>query len=144
MTPDTPTQAAARLVALAKAAPAGPYTLDASDGAWAHEAFVRAPSWGVVARTGLGPSLPHWDGPQRAVAALFAACDPQTITSICTALQEAHAELDALRADAERYRLLRRGQRWSVVNGIGDVLRADALDAAIDIAREEGAQHAKS
>lgn len=34
--------------------------------------------------------------------------------------------------DAARYRLLRRGQHWSVVNGIGDVLRADALDSAID------------
>ena len=34
--------------------------------------------------------------------------------------------------DAERYRLLRRGQHWSVINGIGDTLRADQLDAAID------------
>jgi hypothetical protein len=101
----TTQEAAGRLIELAKAAPAGPYTLDASDRPWAHEAFVRAPSWGVVARTGLGPSLPHWDGPQRAVAALFAACDPQTITSICTALQEAHAELDALRAERDALRV---------------------------------------
>jgi hypothetical protein len=42
------------------------------------------------------------------------------------------AEDDA--QDARRYRLLRRGQHWSVVNGIGDTLRADALDAAIDAA----------
>ena len=34
--------------------------------------------------------------------------------------------------DSERYRLLRRGQHWSVINGIGDTLRADQLDAAID------------
>ena len=34
--------------------------------------------------------------------------------------------------DAKRYQLLRRGQHWSVVNGIGDYLRADDLDAAID------------
>jgi len=34
--------------------------------------------------------------------------------------------------DAERYRLLRRGQHWSVINGVGDTLRADQLDAAID------------
>lgn len=40
---------------------------------------------------------------------------------------------DAL--DAQRYRELRRGQRWSVVDGIGDTLRGDALDAAIDAAR---------
>ena len=44
------------------------------------------------------------------------------------------AELSALRADAERYRLLRRGQQWSVIDGIGDTLRADALDARIDAA----------
>jgi hypothetical protein len=35
---------------------------------------------------------------------------------------------------ARRYRSVRRGQHWSVINGIGDELRADALDAAIDAA----------
>lgn len=34
--------------------------------------------------------------------------------------------------DAERYRALRRGQKWSVIDGIGDTLRGDELDAAID------------
>ncbi len=34
--------------------------------------------------------------------------------------------------DAQRYRNLRRGQKWSVIDGCGDTLRADALDAAID------------
>ncbi|URI08792.1 hypothetical protein MW290_24760 [Aquincola tertiaricarbonis] len=96
---DTPAQAAARLLSLAKDAPAGPYTLDAGDGPWASQAYVRAPSWGVVARTGLDATLPHWDGPQRAVAALFAACDPQTITMICQALAHQAQELDALRAE---------------------------------------------
>ena len=43
-----------------------------------------------------------------------------------------HAEEVSLRRDALRYRMLRRGQHWSVINGIGDELRADALDAAID------------
>ena len=42
------------------------------------------------------------------------------------------AELIAMRQDALRYRLLRRGQHWSVIDGIGDPLRADVLDAAID------------
>lgn len=42
---------------------------------------------------------------------------------------------EALMADAERYRLLRRGQRWSIINGIGDELRAEKLDAAIDAAK---------
>jgi|GEM_PF-6078681 len=36
--------------------------------------------------------------------------------------------------DAARYRIVRRGQHWSVVDGIGNDLRADALDAAIDAA----------
>lgn len=40
--------------------------------------------------------------------------------------------LDQLIVDAERYRLIRRGQHWSVVDGIGDHLRADALDSAVD------------
>jgi hypothetical protein len=43
-----------------------------------------------------------------------------------------HAE--ELVRDARRYRSVRRGQHWSVINGIGDDLRADALDAAIDAA----------
>ena len=34
--------------------------------------------------------------------------------------------------DAKRYRALRRGQAWSVIDGIGDDLRGEALDAAID------------
>ncbi|AMU17215.1 hypothetical protein A3203_30885 [Burkholderia cenocepacia] len=42
---------------------------------------------------------------------------------------------NAAEEDAERYRCLRRGQHWSVLNGIGDTLRADELDTAIDAAR---------
>lgn len=56
------------------------------------------------------------------------------------AIEQARAALaqqDADKVDAERYRLLRRGQHWSVINGIGDALRADELDAAIDAARKE-------
>lgn len=40
-------------------------------------------------------------------------------------------------SDAERYRLLRRGQHWSVLDGIGATLRAEALDAAIDAIRAD-------
>lgn len=53
--------------------------------------------------------------------------------------QANHALVDELAQymqDADRYRLLRRGQNWSVINGIGDQLRADDLDAAIDAAIE--------
>jgi hypothetical protein len=42
--------------------------------------------------------------------------------------------LDAALIDASRYRSIRRGQHWSVINGIGDALRAETLDAAIDAA----------
>ena len=34
--------------------------------------------------------------------------------------------------DAERYRLVRRGQHWSVIDGIGNVLRGEQLDKAVD------------
>ena len=45
-------------------------------------------------------------------------------------IDELQQEPDKL--DAERYRLLRRGQHWSVIDCIGRDLRADVLDAAID------------
>ena len=45
---------------------------------------------------------------------------------------EDHPETVAAMNDAERYRKLRRGQHWSVIDGIGDTLRAEALDAAVD------------
>lgn len=37
--------------------------------------------------------------------------------------------------DAERYRIVRRGQHWSVIDGIGNTLRGSDLDAAIDAIR---------
>ena len=52
-----------------------------------------------------------------------------------TALQS--PEVLRLREDAERYRMLRRGQCWSVIDGIGCELRADTLDARIDAAMEK-------
>ncbi|MGQ8875920.1 hypothetical protein ACUTR7_00300 [Delftia sp. NA_296.1] len=41
--------------------------------------------------------------------------------------------------DAIRYRLLRRGQHWSVIDWKGDVLRGDELDLAIDSKNEDKA-----
>ncbi len=38
--------------------------------------------------------------------------------------------------DAARYRCIRRGQHWSVIDGIGNELRAEALDTAIDAAHK--------
>ena len=49
-------------------------------------------------------------------------------------VERLRAENEALRTDAKRYRMVRRGQKWSVVNGIGDALRGPDLDAAIDTA----------
>ncbi len=46
-----------------------------------------------------------------------------------------HAE--ELIRDARRYRSVRRGQHWSVINGIGDTLRAETLDAAVDAIAQE-------
>ncbi|WP_053006662.1 hypothetical protein [Chromobacterium subtsugae] len=50
--------------------------------------------------------------------------------------RELGARIAELGRDAARYRALRRGQKWSVVNGIGDMLMAEDLDAAIDAAMQ--------
>jgi len=55
--------------------------------------------------------------------------------------EQAFARCQELSADAERYQLLRRGQRWSVIDGIGNTLRADELDASIDAMK--GDAHAR-
>ena len=59
----------------------------------------------------------------------------QSEETVAEAIALLHAENERLHEDAERYRLIRRGQRWSVIDGIGDSLRAEQLDAAIDAAR---------
>jgi hypothetical protein len=48
-----------------------------------------------------------------------------------------------LHRNAGRYQLLRRGQHWSVIDGVGDTLRAEALDAAVDTAIAQAVQPAK-
>lgn len=52
---------------------------------------------------------------------------------------EPHPDTVANEKNAERYEALRRGQKWSVVDGIGNTLRAEALDAAIDAALAQAA-----
>ena len=55
------------------------------------------------------------------------------------ALESERRKADSVQEDAARYRLLRRGQHWSVIDAIGnDLLRAEALDAAVDAARKQG------
>lgn len=94
------------------------------------------------------------------------ACGPYTIDALLHALCDAQAALQAQAAEkdaeiaflklqleagplystrlkARRYDLLRRGQQWSVINGIGDTLRAEELDAAIDSALALAAKEAK-
>ena len=51
-------------------------------------------------------------------------------------LLQAADKIAALEADAARYRLVRRGQHWSVVDGVGNTLRGDDLDTAIDAAMQ--------
>ena len=58
-------------------------------------------------------------------------CEPDEFPVL---LYRATVTDEQLRKDAERYATLRRGQKWSVVDGIGDTLRAEELDAAIDAA----------
>lgn len=58
--------------------------------------------------------------------------------------EQAFARCQELSADAERYQLLRRGQKWSVIDGSGDTLRAEDLDASIDSVRALAQQEAKS
>jgi hypothetical protein len=61
-----------------------------------------------------------------------------TVAALKAERDAALARVAELEKDAARYRLLRRGQKWSVVDGIGTVLRADELDAAIDAALTKG------
>jgi DNA-binding protein H-NS len=55
-------------------------------------------------------------------------------------ITQLQSEVEALRKDAERYQALRRGQKWSVIDGIGDTLKAEGLDEAIDDAAIKGEQ----
>ena len=50
----------------------GPWVAVGSGGPWEQRISIRAANWGTVAAVGVDPSLPHWDGPQRANARLIA------------------------------------------------------------------------
>ena len=53
--------------------------------------------------------------------------------------EAARAPADSALEDAAR--CIRRGQHWSVIDSIGNELRAEALDTAIDAASKQGANH---
>lgn len=59
------------------------------------------------------------------------------ISTLERELAESRAREARLRVNDARYRLLRRGQKWSVINGIGDDLRAERLDAEVDAALQQ-------
>ncbi len=87
---------------------------------------------------GWEPAIVHPKNPElfekRLASAIQNLDDKETICiqhATITALQARIAELER---DAARYLAVRRGQKWSVVDGIGNHLRAEALDAAIDAA----------
>ena len=60
--------------------------------------------------------------------------DGNTVTAWMSWQARSALDCSADARDAERYRMVRRGQYWSVVNGIGDHLRGEVLDARIDAA----------
>jgi hypothetical protein len=60
--------------------------------------------------------------------------EPGAVQLYQTTSQPAQTALTDDARDAARYRLLRRGQHWSVIDGIGDILRSEKLDATIDAA----------
>ncbi len=56
------------------------------------------------------------------------------VSKLLADLDRVTRERDEALKDARRYRMVRRGQHWSVINDIGDTLRGEELDAAIDAA----------
>lgn len=83
-----------------KALAAGPtnsvWECDIRHGEMSRHAYVCAPNWGIVATVGLDRSLPHWDAPQRANAALIAACNPSAIAALLADLDRANREVQVL------------------------------------------------
>ena len=68
-------------------------------------------------------------GMLEADADFIAAAHPAVVLELVRRLREAEK-------DAARYRRVRRGQKWSVIDGIGNNLRGGDLDAAIDSAMQ--------
>lgn len=53
------------------------------------------------------------------------------LDGIAEARANLQPEIERLKADAAAYQLLRRGQHWSIIDGIGQTLRGEELDAAV-------------
>ena len=85
------------------------------------------------------PPLPHpfYDRGEFGTIQVDCYNDEQMRAYADAATNTLRAQLAEAQRDAERYRSLRRGQKWSVIDWKGDALRADDLDAAIDAAKGE-------
>jgi len=80
----------------------------------------------------------------RVTVGMAVLCDPRNkLLDPNADTLEAHPDTVANATNAERYQAVKRGQKWSVIDGIGNTLRGDDLDAAIDIAMApKGAEQA--
>ena len=54
------------------------------------------------------------------------------IDALKAANRDLQLHFDAAILDAKRYQEVRTGRRWSVINAIGDELKAEALDSCVD------------
>ena len=54
------------------------------------------------------------------------------IDALKAANRDLQLHFDAAIMDARRYQEVRTGRRWSVINAIGDELKAEALDSCVD------------
>jgi hypothetical protein len=108
-----------------KAATPGPWRLDSA----IHDAELLAVKY--VSEHGMNFYIADQVGGRRKGESFHDKSECEANATLIAALRNAAEELVR---DARRYRSVRRGQHWSVINGIGDELRADALDAAIDAA----------
>ena len=88
---------------------------DENDGGYDLEAGLFGPAFSTLVR--------RW------ADAEWLATQPQAIPA-APAVQDSRE-----REHAENYKLIRRGQHWSVIDGMGNTLRGDDLDAAVDAIR---------
>lgn len=127
------------LRALALAATPGPWEystagLGATDGSFIlTEHFVRRPGDDVaIAAEIINPDDCKTSEDN---AAYIAAANPATVLALLDEVEAAHAsrrEAQARVAElTEKVQALGRGQKWSVINGIGDALSDKELDAAV-------------
>ncbi|WP_343618763.1 hypothetical protein [Ralstonia sp.] len=90
------------------------------------------------------PTMEHYLSQGWTVTPLFRCPSPALVNVLATIerVREFDAadslasvkDLEGKTQDAARYRQLRRGQKFSVIDGVGNDLRADELDAAVDAA----------